>query len=111
MAASHFTQNPMTTGFHAFGILPQSLLQGEKISCSFSPFSGLDPLGLLGRHVQVQHEQEYSVQAIRYGAVVVGFQAGAPGYGIESQLLLRPDDGSDDEYVPVSALTVLAVFS
>ncbi|GBH10101.1 Transcription-repair coupling factor [Pseudomonas syringae pv. actinidiae] len=31
--------------------------------------------------------------------------------GIESQLLLRPDDGSDDEYVPVSALTVLAVFS
>ncbi|WP_155488944.1 MULTISPECIES: hypothetical protein [Pseudomonas syringae group] len=111
MATSHFTQNLDLTVPRGFGILPQSLLQGEKISCSFSPFSGLDPLGLLGRHVQVQHEQEYSVQVLCYGAVVVAFQAGAPGYGIESQLLLRPDDGSDDEYVPVSALTVLAVFS
>ncbi|WP_350649734.1 hypothetical protein [Pseudomonas sp. HY13-MNA-CIBAN-0226] len=111
MAASHFTQYPATTGFHALGILPQCLLQSEKISCSFSPFSGIDPLGLLGRHVEFQHEQEYSVQVVRYGAVVVAFQAAAPGYGIECQLLLRPDDGSDDEYVPISALTVLAVFS
>ncbi|MFA0968785.1 hypothetical protein [Pseudomonas amygdali] len=111
MATSHFTQNLHLTVPCGFGILPQSLLQGEKISCSFSPFSGLDPLGLLGRHVQVQHQQEYSVQVLCYGAVVVAFQAGAPGYGVESQLLLRPDDGSDDEYVPVSALTVLAVFS
>ncbi|MDH4601293.1 hypothetical protein [Pseudomonas syringae] len=111
MAYLHSTQTTGSTQSHPFGILPQALTQGEKISCSFSPFSGLDPVGLLGRHVHVQHDQEYSAQVLRYGAVVVAFQAGAPGYGIESQLLLRPDDGSDDEYVPVSALTVLAVFS
>lgn len=111
MAYLHSTQTTGSTQSHPFGILPQVLIQGEKISCSFSPFTGLDPVGLLGRHVQVQHDQEYSSQSISYGAIVIGFQAGAPGYDIESQLLLRPDDGSEDEYVPVSALTVLAVFS
>lgn len=111
MANVHSIDSPP---FSAVPLLSHSLitaLQSEKISCSFSPFSGIDPVGLLGRHVHVQHDQQYSSQSVCYGAVVVAFQAVAPGFGVESQLLLRPDDGSEDEYVPVSSLTLLAVFS
>ncbi|WP_183133843.1 hypothetical protein [Pseudomonas savastanoi] len=111
MANTHTTAPSCLLGSSLFSHPLFSALQSEKISCSFSPFSGLDPSALLGRHVHVQHDQQYSVQRLSYDAVVVGFQVGAIGHGIESQLLLRPDDGSDDEYVPVSALTVLAVFS
>ncbi|RMP31518.1 hypothetical protein ALO95_200062 [Pseudomonas syringae pv. antirrhini] len=111
MANIYSTETPTFAGFASLPHALISALQNEKISCSFSPFVGLDPAALLGRHVYVQHEQEYSSQLLSYEAVVIGFQVGAVGYGIESQLLLRAKDGSDDEYVPVSALTVLAVFS
>lgn len=111
MANIHSTEPLAFSGFASLSHPLISALQNEKISCSFAPFSGLDAAALLGRHVYVQHDQEYSVQRLSYEAVVIGFQVGAIGYGIESQLLLRPVDGSDDEYVAVSALTVLAVFS
>ncbi|KPX43057.1 hypothetical protein ALP68_200032 [Pseudomonas ficuserectae] len=111
MASSYPTEASSLSAVSLLSHPLLSALQSEKISCSFSPFSGLDAAALLGRHVYVQHDQEYSVQRLSYEAVVIGLQVGAIGYGIESQLLLRPNDGSDDEYVPVSALTVLAVFS
>ncbi|WP_268796416.1 hypothetical protein [Pseudomonas huanghezhanensis] len=111
MANQHSTESARLAGV-APAFQPWiSAIQNEKISCSFSPLSGIDPVGLLGRHVQVDHVQEYSSLIVTYGALVVGLQLGAPGLGIDSQLLLRPDDGSEDEYVPVAALTVLAVFS
>ncbi|MEE5099700.1 hypothetical protein V2J88_09525 [Pseudomonas alliivorans] len=111
MANTHSTEPVAFAGFALLSHPLISALQNEKISCSFSPFAGLDPAALLGRHVHVQHDQEYSTQRITYEALVIGFQVGAIGSGIESSLLLRPNDGSEDEYVPVSALTVLAVYS
>lgn len=111
MAGTNSTQAFATSGFPLSAPAGIHLPELEKISCSFSPFSGIEPLGLLGRCVQVQHRQEFSDQVHCYGAFVIAYQAGSVAHGIESQLLLRPDDGSDDEYVEISRLSILAVFS
>lgn len=111
MANRNGTQNAAFLGGLSPDLSWLAGAQSEKISCSFARACGLDPVDLLGRHIQVEHLQEFSAQSICYGALVMAVQIGAVGLGIESQLLLRREGEESEDFVPVSLLTILAVYA
>ncbi|QGT82096.1 hypothetical protein [Pseudomonas coronafaciens] len=109
MAHVNSTSNPVSVGFHSSSLAIILASQSEKISCSFSPFTGIDPAGLLGRRISVDEFSDIGLNNDVYNALVVGIQIGCPGLGVETLLLLRRDDSDFDDFVSVSRMSILAV--
>jgi len=117
MAASNVTQVQRNACVHAFGSFGQNQFQAEKISCWKDGSFSADPFVFLGRRIRVgeqlqacyDDERGLVEESYVYEAKVVAVHIGSAADGIESSLLLRPNDVNHENYVDISRLTVLEV--
>lgn len=89
----------------------------KKISCWKDGSFSADPFVFLGRRIRVgeqlqacyDDERGLVEESYVYEAKVVAVHIGSAADGIESSLLLRPNDVNHENYVDISRLTVLEV--
>ncbi len=117
MAALNVTQVQANAGARGFDAFGQKQLQVEKISCWKGRSFTADPFCFLGRRIRVgeqlqacyDDERGLVEESYVYEAKVVAVHIGSAADGIESSLLLRPNDVNHENYVDISRLTVLEV--
>ncbi|RMS10654.1 hypothetical protein ALP72_01318 [Pseudomonas coronafaciens pv. coronafaciens] len=113
MATSHFTENLSPASCHSLDAALNIPSKHEKISCSFSDISSIDPLDLVGHHVIFEEylpsTSHSASEIISYGCTVVGFIHAFPSIGVQSQLVYCLDGDSYHETALVSRLTVKAL--